>query len=71
VSLQSPDIPLAVSDVMMNRTFVIIESKFQQFEAQDWVVWFTVTLTPILPSFTAEMLVTVTADVNCTNYRVM
>lgn len=56
---------------MMNRTFTIIETKFQEFETRDWVVWFTVNLIPILPSFTSEMLVKVTVIVNCTNYHVM
>lgn len=56
---------------MMNRTFVIIAPKLQEFAAPDWEVWFTVKLIPILPSFTAEMLLEVTADVNCTNYHVM
>ncbi|XP_016308247.1 uncharacterized protein LOC107662685 [Sinocyclocheilus anshuiensis] len=66
-----PDITPAVSDLMMNRIFVIIESKFHAFEAHDWVVWFTVKLIPILPSFTSEMLAKVTAGVNCTNYHVI
>ncbi|RXN32098.1 putative threonine-rich GPI-anchored glyco isoform X2 [Labeo rohita] len=56
---------------MMNRTFVIIAPKLQEFAAPDWEVWFTVKLIPILPSFTAEMLLEVTADVNCTNYHVI
>ncbi|RXN32089.1 putative threonine-rich GPI-anchored glyco isoform X2 [Labeo rohita] len=56
---------------MMNRTFVIIAPKLQDFAAPDWEVWFTVKLIPILPSFTAEMLLEVTADVNCTNYHVI
>lgn len=56
---------------MMNRTFTIIREEFRRFEAPDWVVWFTVKLIPILPSFTAEMLVTVAAEINCTNYHVM
>lgn len=71
VSLQIPVISPAVSDVMMNRTFAIIEGYFRKFETHDWVVWFTVNLVPILPSFTTEMLVKVTASVNCTDYRVM
>lgn len=71
MSPQVTAIPSAVRDVMMNRTFVIIQPVFQEFVTEDWVVWFTVKLTPVLPSFTAEMLVTVTADINCTNYRVM
>lgn len=71
VFLQVPDIPPAVRDVMMNRTFTIIDSKIRKFDTPDWVGWFTVKLIPILPSFTAEMLVTVTADINCTNYHVM
>lgn len=70
-SLQIPDIITDVRDVMMNRTFKIIQVRFQDFKAPDWVAWFTVKLIPILPSFTAEMLVTVTAEVNCTNYHVM
>lgn len=56
---------------MMNRTFTIIGTKFHKFETRDWLVWFTVNLIPILPSFTSEMLVKVTVTVNCTNYRVM
>lgn len=71
VFLQIPDIIPAVRDVMMNRTFIIIRSKIQEFEASVWVTWFTVKLIPILPSFTAEMLVTVTANISCTNYHVM
>lgn len=71
MSLQIPDITPAVRDVMMNRTFVIIELKVQEFVAHDWEAWFTVKLIPILPSFTAEMLLKVTAGVNCTNYHVM
>ncbi|XP_051994003.1 uncharacterized protein LOC127651975 [Xyrauchen texanus] len=66
-----PDIITDVRDVMMNRTFKIIQVRFQDFEAADWVAWFTVKLIPILPSFTAEMLVTITAEVNCTNYHVI
>ncbi|XP_051764956.1 uncharacterized protein LOC127520644 [Ctenopharyngodon idella] len=66
-----PDITPAVRDVMMNRTFTIIREEFRRFEAPDWVVWFTVKLIPILPSFTAEMLVTVAAEINCTNYHVI
>lgn len=69
--MQVTAIPTAVRDVVMNRTFVIIQPKFQEFVTEDWVAWFTVKLTPILPSFTAEMLVTVTAEINCTDYRVM
>lgn len=71
VFLQIPDITPAVRDVMMNRTFTIIRSKIQGFADADLVVWFTVKLVPILPSFTAEMLVTVTADIGCTKYHVM
>ncbi|XP_052402541.1 uncharacterized protein LOC127949398 [Carassius gibelio] len=56
---------------MMNRTFVIIELKFPEFVAHDWEVWFTEKLIPVLPSFTAEMLLKVTAGINCTNYHVI
>ncbi|XP_056622064.1 uncharacterized protein LOC130435436 [Triplophysa dalaica] len=67
----SSAIPTAVRDVMMNRTYGIVRPLFQEFVTEDWVVWFTLKLTPILSSFTADMLVTVTADINCTNYRVI
>ncbi|KAK9981882.1 hypothetical protein ABG768_001405 [Culter alburnus] len=66
-----PGISPAVRDVMMNRTFITIQAKIKEFEAPDWVAWFTVKLKPILPSFTAEMLVIITADINCTNYQVI
>lgn len=57
---------------MMNRTFEIIRHEFQEFTAIDWVMWFTVKLTRILPSFTADMLlITVTAEINCTDFHVM
>lgn len=56
---------------MMNRTFGIIELKLPGFGAHDWEVWFTEKLIPVLPSFTAGMLLKVTADINCTNYHVM
>ncbi|XP_039537984.1 uncharacterized protein LOC120486187 [Pimephales promelas] len=68
---ETPDITPAARDVMMNRTFIIIRSKIQEFEASVWVTWFTVKLIPILPSFTPEMLVTVTANISCTNYHVI
>ncbi|XP_026121069.1 uncharacterized protein LOC113100659 isoform X2 [Carassius auratus] len=70
-SPEIPDIAPAVRDVMMNRTFVIIELKFPEFVAHDWEVWFTEKLIPVLPSFTAEMLLKVTAGINCTNYHVI
>ncbi|XP_043108915.1 uncharacterized protein LOC122354733 [Puntigrus tetrazona] len=70
-SPEIPDITPAVRDVMMNRTFVIIELKLQEFVAPDWKVWFTELLIPVLPSFTAEMLLKVTANINCTNYYVI
>ncbi|XP_056308519.1 mucin-2-like isoform X4 [Danio aesculapii] len=60
-----------VSDVMMNRTFTIIEAKFEVFETHDWVVWFEENLFPILPSFSTQMLLKVTVTVNCTNYHVI
>ncbi|XP_043101562.1 uncharacterized protein LOC122349539 [Puntigrus tetrazona] len=56
---------------MMNRTFVIIELKLQEFVAPDWKVWFTELLIPVLPSFTAEMLLKVTAHISCTSYQVI
>ncbi|KAL1246772.1 hypothetical protein QQF64_034282, partial [Cirrhinus molitorella] len=65
------DITPAVRDVMMNRTFEIIEPELKEFVAHDWKVWFTVKLIPILPSFTAEMLLKVTAGISCTNYYVI
>ncbi|KAL7845119.1 hypothetical protein AOLI_G00233110, partial [Acnodon oligacanthus] len=68
---QVPDIVPAVRDVMMNRTFEIISAEFPHFETLDWIEWFEVKLTPVLPSLTAEMLVTTIKNTNCTNYRVI
>ncbi|XP_036413701.1 uncharacterized protein LOC118798377 [Colossoma macropomum] len=61
----------AVRDVMMNLTFKIISIKFPQFETSDWIDWFEVKLTPVLASFTAEMLATAINNTTCTNYRVI
>ncbi|XP_028981157.2 uncharacterized protein LOC105009564 isoform X5 [Esox lucius] len=68
---QIPDISPAVRDVMMNLTFSIISPEFQRFERLDWIVWFEVKLTPILPSFNGVMLTNATSYVNCTNYQVI
>jgi len=68
---QIPDIQPSVRDIVMNWTFVIISPHFPLFERADWLEWFDVKLTPILPSVTAEMLTNATSSVNCTNYRVM
>ncbi|XP_036413703.1 uncharacterized protein LOC118798378 [Colossoma macropomum] len=65
------DIIPAVRDVMMNRTFKIISIRFSQFETSDWIGWFKVNLISVLPSFTAEMLINATANINCTNYHVI
>lgn len=56
---------------MMYRVFAIISLHFETFEIHDWVSWFTVKLTPLLPSLTAEMLQTVTSDTDCAAYHVM
>ncbi|XP_037399293.1 uncharacterized protein LOC108433603 isoform X3 [Pygocentrus nattereri] len=61
----------AVRDVMMNRTFKIVSTEFQKFETSDWIEWFEVKLTPVLSSFTAEMLVTTINNINCSNYQVV
>ncbi|KAI4894035.1 hypothetical protein NFI96_009147 [Prochilodus magdalenae] len=61
----------AVRDVVMNRTFQIISMEFPQFDTSDWMDWFEIKLSPVLPSLTAEMLVTAVYYTNCTNYRVI
>ncbi|RXN39412.1 putative threonine-rich GPI-anchored glyco isoform X2 [Labeo rohita] len=65
------DINPVVRDIMMNRTFAIISLHFADFLSYDWVSWFTVKLVPLLPSLTAEMLQTVTANTDCNTYHVM
>lgn len=55
----------------MDRTFAIISLRFEGFERHDWVSWFTVNLTPLLPSLTAEMLQTATTYAGCDAYHVM
>ncbi|XP_048870233.1 uncharacterized protein LOC125742358 [Brienomyrus brachyistius] len=65
------DITTAVRDVMMNRTFSVILSHFHEFYRQDWIDWFTVKLTVLLPSFNAEMLSITLSYVNCTDYQVI
>ncbi|KAL0969375.1 hypothetical protein UPYG_G00226220 [Umbra pygmaea] len=60
-----------VRDYMMNQTFTIISPDFPQFKTLDWIAWFEVKLTPILPSFTEGMLTIAISNVNCTNYQVI
>nr|XP_055048721.1 uncharacterized protein LOC129433983 [Misgurnus anguillicaudatus] len=62
---QALEIHPVVRDIMMNRTFAIISLHFTQFLRVDWISWFTVKLIPLLPSITAEMLQTATADSDC------
>ena len=56
---------------MMNLAFSIISLHFEGFETPDWVSWFTVKLTPLLPSLTAGMLQTTTSYADCNAYHVM
>ncbi|RXN29929.1 putative threonine-rich GPI-anchored glyco isoform X2 [Labeo rohita] len=70
-SAQDLDINPVVRDIMMNRTFTIISLQFADFLSYDWVSWFTVKLVPLLPSLTAEMLQTVTANTDCNAYHVI
>ena len=55
----------------MKQTFQIISIKFPQFTTADWTGWFQVKLTPFLPSLTADMLLNITSNTNCTIYQVM
>ncbi|RXN29932.1 putative threonine-rich GPI-anchored glyco isoform X2 [Labeo rohita] len=70
-SSQDLDINPVVRDIMMNRTFTIISLHFADFLSYDWVSWFTVKLVPLLPSLTAAMLQTVTANTDCNAYHVI
>ncbi|KAG9274751.1 hypothetical protein AMEX_G11802, partial [Astyanax mexicanus] len=60
-----------VRDIMMNRTFSIIKVKFPEFTDSDWRDWFNITLVPLLPSLTPEMLTAVIADLHCTTYQII
>ncbi|KAL1246719.1 hypothetical protein QQF64_034350 [Cirrhinus molitorella] len=68
---QGLEINPVVRDIMMNRTFAIIRLRFAVFVTDDWVSWFTVKLTPLLPSLTAEMLQTATSDSDCSEYHII
>ncbi|KAI4885262.1 hypothetical protein NFI96_028558, partial [Prochilodus magdalenae] len=61
----------AVRDVVMNRTFQIISMEFPQFDTSDWMDWFEIKLSPVLPSLTAEMLAVAVYNTSCTNYHVI
>lgn len=68
---QVPDFQPVVRDRVMNRTFAIISPQFTIFSKDDWVYWFHLILTPLLPSFSPRMLKNATANINCTNYHVV
>ncbi|XP_061599297.1 uncharacterized protein LOC133462172 [Cololabis saira] len=55
----------------MNRTFLIISTRFPTFNQRDFYVWFNVKLASILASFTPQMLMIATSSVNCTTYHVV
>ncbi|KAL0153446.1 hypothetical protein M9458_051250, partial [Cirrhinus mrigala] len=65
------DVNPVVRDIMMNRTFAVISLHFADFATDDWVSWFTVKLTLLLPSLTAEMLQTATSYTDCSEYHIM
>ncbi|KAL0153448.1 hypothetical protein M9458_051252, partial [Cirrhinus mrigala] len=56
---------------MTNRTFAVISLHFADFATDDWVSWFTVKLTLLLPSLTAEMLQTATSYTDCSEYHII
>ncbi|XP_073792219.1 uncharacterized protein [Danio rerio] len=60
-----------VRDIMMNGTFQIIRLYFAEFTSYDWISWFTLKLSPVLSSLTAEMLQTVTSYTDCNAYHIM
>ncbi|XP_073792220.1 uncharacterized protein [Danio rerio] len=60
-----------VRDIMMNGTFQIIRLYFAEFTSYDWISWFTLKLSPVLPSLTAEMLQTVTSYTDCNAYHII
>ncbi|RXN08375.1 putative threonine-rich GPI-anchored glyco isoform X2 [Labeo rohita] len=68
---QAVDISPVVRDIMMNQVFAVISPHLEDFGSQEWVSWFTVKLTPILPSLTPEMLQTVTSKADCDAYHVI
>ncbi|RXN08378.1 hypothetical protein ROHU_035126 [Labeo rohita] len=68
---QAVDISPVVRDIMMNQVFAVISPHLEDFGSQEWVSWFTVKLTPLLPSLTPEMLQTVTSKADCDAYHVI
>ncbi|XP_061599296.1 uncharacterized protein LOC133462171 [Cololabis saira] len=71
VNGQIPQFQPVVRDVIMNRTFLIISTRFPTFKQRDFYVWFNVKLASILASFTPQMLMIATSSVNCTTYHVV
>lgn len=57
---------------MTQRTFAIIHLHLEDSaETFDWASWFSVKLTPLLPSLTAELLKTTTSYADCGAYHIM
>ncbi|XP_028293044.1 uncharacterized protein LOC114455923 isoform X2 [Gouania willdenowi] len=65
------NISLAVRDEVMDSTFEIIGNLVQDFSFDDLHLWFNVKLSPILASFTQEMLINVTYNMSCNRFRVV
>uniref|UniRef100_A0A3B3DHZ5 Uncharacterized LOC112146948 n=1 Tax=Oryzias melastigma TaxID=30732 RepID=A0A3B3DHZ5_ORYME len=71
VNGQVPEFQPVVRDLIMNRTFKIVGPQLENFNTEDFYIWFHIKLVYVLASFTPEMLQLTVQTTNCTNYHVV
>lgn len=60
-----------VSDTMLNLTWTALVSRLEEFEPQDYQVWFNSYLIPLIPSFGTEQLQHIPTSISCESYTAM
>lgn len=65
--LRNPD----VRDTMLNLTLTALAPEFEDFEPEDFQLWFQVNLAPVMASLHPASLVVIPSNISCVSYSAM
>ncbi|XP_044023508.1 uncharacterized protein LOC122862225 [Siniperca chuatsi] len=57
-----------VRDTILNLTLTALAGEFEDFEAEDFQLWFQVNLAPVMASLRPDSLVVIPSDISCASY---
>lgn len=60
-----------VRDTILNLTLKALAPEFEDFEPEDFELWFQVNLVPVMASFHPGSLVVIPRDISCASYAAM